>query len=114
MDDTDAFVASLERRIATLTESFGVGGIPSQENVVGTGGEQVLRHMVALRRQQGQLLARSGDLDGAWTCLQEALGLVPGDSLLLADLSEMAEQLGPFPGFTENRESMLRVVRDRV
>ncbi len=83
MDDSIGFVSSLERRIARLSEC--------EEGA--TLGDADLRMILAMRRHQAQLLIEAQDVDGAWACLQEGLAIAPGDSLLLADLTQLAEEL---------------------
>ncbi|MCG6963339.1 MAG: vitamin B12-dependent ribonucleotide reductase, partial [Acidobacteria bacterium] len=61
----------------------------------------------------GSLLMRSGmayDSDQGRAVCGAITALMTGEAY--ATSAEMASQLGPFPGFAENRESMLRVVRN--
>ena len=52
--------------------------------------------VVALRRRQAQLARGLGAGDRAWNYLQAAIALAPGEPLLLADLADLAEELGRY------------------
>jgi tetratricopeptide (TPR) repeat protein len=55
---------------------------------------------VALRRRQAQI-ARKDTPDKAWAYLQQALALSPGEMIVLADLTELAEELGRYDELAE-------------
>jgi tetratricopeptide (TPR) repeat protein len=68
--------------------------------------------LVALRRRQAQL-AREGDKpERAWELLQQASALVPGQSIVLADLTELAEELGRYDDLAELVQSWQAVEAD--
>ncbi|MCP4446222.1 MAG: hypothetical protein GY811_12890 [Myxococcales bacterium] len=101
-DDFGALAAVLEGRIGRLQESFGVAGVPNEESAPSeSGGGQRLREILALRREQAQVLTQGGDDDGAWSCLHQALSLAPQEPLLVADLSDLAESLGRYEELAE-------------
>lgn len=54
-----------------------------------------LRELAALRRRQAQIV-RADNPAAAWTALQDALSLCPDDPLLLAELIEIAAELGRY------------------
>ncbi|HEY5949472.1 MAG TPA: hypothetical protein VIV40_28455, partial [Kofleriaceae bacterium] len=56
--------------------------------------------LVALRRRQAQL-ARKDSPDKSWEYLQQALALSPGEAIVLADLTELAEELGRYDDLAE-------------
>ncbi|HEY5924280.1 MAG TPA: hypothetical protein VIV11_21530, partial [Kofleriaceae bacterium] len=56
--------------------------------------------LVALKRRQAQL-ARKESPDKAWELLQQALALSPGELIVLADLTELAEELGRYDDLAE-------------
>lgn len=56
--------------------------------------------LVALRRRQAQL-AHKDSPDKAWEYLQQALALSPGEPIVLADLTELAEELGRYDDLAE-------------
>lgn len=56
--------------------------------------------LVALRRRQAQL-ARKDSPERAWEYLQQALALSPGRPIVLADLTELAEELGRYDDLAE-------------
>ncbi|MBL4635976.1 MAG: hypothetical protein JKY56_19100, partial [Kofleriaceae bacterium] len=96
MDDPAALVASLEKRIAWLSESENASSDAAEDDV-----RPNVREIVAMRRHQARVLIDSDDSDAAWDCLQEGLTLAPTDNLLLADLTQLAETLGRFDELAE-------------
>ena len=69
------------------------------------------RELVALRRRQAQL-ARADAPAKAWEYLQQALALSPGESLVLADLTELAEELGRYDDLAELVQSWQAIEGD--
>tara|TARA_R110002096_G_scaffold77896_1_gene183132 strand:- start:37670 stop:42949 length:5280 start_codon:yes stop_codon:yes gene_type:complete len=101
-DDSSALAACLEARIGRLQESFGLAGLPTADAMPAeSGAGQRLREILALRREQAQVLVSGGDADGAWNCLHQALSLSPQEPILLADLSDLAERLGRYEELAE-------------
>ncbi len=101
-EDSGALAACLEARIGRLQESFGLAGLPELDSAPqDRGSEQRVRAILALRREQAQVLADGGDDDGAWSCLHQALSLAPQEPILLADLSDLAERLGRYEELAE-------------
>lgn len=98
MDDSSAWVMSLEQRIARLATR-------ASDEESDTARESRLRRMVAMRRHQARLQMEADELEGAWGYLQEGLILAPGDTLLLADLAQIAERLGRFDELAELAEA---------
>jgi tetratricopeptide (TPR) repeat protein len=58
------------------------------------------RELVALHRRQAQL-ARAESPEKAWDVLQRAIALSPGEPVVLADLTELAEELGRYEDLAE-------------
>jgi hypothetical protein len=112
-------VAAIEQLVAVLLAGFGPAGPATSVDagVTSTPRATALRHeMVALRRRQAQL-ARTGSAPGmraeqAWDYLQQALALAPGEPLLLADLTELAEELGRYDDLAELVQSWQAVEGD--
>ena len=105
----DDVAGGIEALLAILMATCGPAG-PSTEG--STERATTLRHeMVALRRRQAQL-ARMSDPNKAWEQLQQALALAPGEPLLLADLTELAEELGRYDDLAELVQSWQAVEGD--
>jgi hypothetical protein len=96
---------AIEGLAQVLLAAFGPGG-PVAEASAGPGGDRpdratALRHeLVALRRRQAQL-ARIDAPEKAWELLQQASALAPGAPIILADLTELAEELGRYDDLAE-------------
>ncbi len=69
------------------------------------------RELVALRRRQAQL-SRADAPAAAWDTLQQALALSPGEPIVLADLTELAEELGRYDDLAELVQSWQAVEGD--
>jgi tetratricopeptide (TPR) repeat protein len=88
-----------------LLAAFGPGG-PAAEPSSPAPGERLdraaaLRHeLVALRRRQAQLV-RAESAEKAWELLQQASALLPGEPIVLSDLTELAEELGRYDDLAE-------------
>jgi len=84
-----------------LLAAFGPAG-PGTEGAAGTTDRAAhLRlELVALRRRQAQL-ARIDNPDKAWELLQQASAMAPGEPIVLADLTELAEELGRYADLAE-------------
>ncbi len=67
--------------------------------------------LVALRRRQAQLV-RGESPDRAWELLQQASALAPGESIVLSDLTELAEELGRYDDLAELVQSWQAVEGD--
>ena len=108
--------AALEALATILLTAFGPAG-PGSE--VGNAGApersdraMLMRlELVALRRRQAQL-ARAEAPDKAWELLQQASALAPGESIVLADLTELAEELGRYDDLAELVQSWQAVEAD--
>lgn len=107
---TPADVATAIDALATvLLAGFGPAG-PSAE--APTDKANALRHeLVALRRRQAQL-ARADQPDKAWELLQQASAMAPGEPIVLADLTELAEELGRYEDLAELVQSWQSVEGD--
>ncbi len=105
--------AAIDALRVLLLASFGPAG-PSSEGVVGAEGRATLlrRELVALHRRQAQLHQRAGVAEQAWDTLQQALALAPGEPILLADLTELAEELGRYEDLAELVQSWQAVEGD--
>ncbi len=72
-----------------------------------------IRHeLVALRRRQSQLARANDQRERAWELLQQASALAPGESIVLADLTELAEELGRYDALAELVQSWQAVEAD--
>ena len=68
--------------------------------------------LVALRRRQAQLARAAEQPERAWELLQQASALVPGQAIVLADLTELAEELGRYDDLAELVQSWQAVEAD--
>jgi hypothetical protein len=99
-----------------LLAAFGPAGPATGEGA--TVGERpgratAIRHeLVALRRRQAQLARQSDHRERAWELLQQASALAPGESIVLADLTELAEELGRYDDLAELVQSWQAVEAD--
>ncbi|MBA3451994.1 MAG: hypothetical protein H0T42_02720, partial [Deltaproteobacteria bacterium] len=111
-------VATAVENLATLLlAAFGLAG-PDASGVAGGSAEHqtdrataIRRELVALRRRQAQL-ARGTQPERAWDVLQQALALSPGEAVVLADLTELAEELGRYEDLAELVQSWQAVEGD--
>jgi tetratricopeptide (TPR) repeat protein len=112
----DDIATALEALAQILLAAFGPAG-PGPE--VGTMplGERpdrataLRRELLALRRRQSQL-ARVTQPDRAWELLQQALAMSPGEPTVLADMTELAEELGRYAELAELVQSWQAVEGD--
>ncbi len=112
-------VATAIDALATvLLASFGPAGPGAEPGVVPTSdaptsdrATALRRELVALRRRQAQI-ARVDSPEKAWDVLQQALALSPGEPLVLADLTELAEELGRYDDLAELVQSWQAVEGD--
>jgi tetratricopeptide (TPR) repeat protein len=112
--DVDEILSALEAQAVLLMARFGPLGAPEVPPGPRAAGEppdraSALRlKLVAVRRRQAQV-ARAhrepGYGDRAWDFLQQAIALAPGEPLLVADLADLAEELGRFTELAELVES---------
>ncbi|MBL9017479.1 MAG: hypothetical protein JNL83_25040, partial [Myxococcales bacterium] len=104
-------VAAATDALAThLLAAFGPAG-PSAENQSSERANLLRRELVALRRRQAQI-ARTDAPEKAWDVLQQALALSPGEPLVLADLTELAEELGRYEDLAELVQSWQAIEGD--
>ncbi len=111
-------VATAVENLANLMlAAFGLAG-PDPNGVAGGDAEHqtdrataIRRELVALRRRQAQL-ARTATPERAWDVLQQALALSPGEPVVLADLTELAEELGRYEDLAELVQSWQAVEGD--
>ena len=109
-DDVHAAIESLA---TLLLAAFGPAG-PSETSAAEQSTDratQIRRELVALRRRQAQLV-RTETPEKAWEVLQQALALAPGEPLVLADLTELAEELGRYDDLAELVQSWQAVEGD--
>ena len=107
---------AIDALAAVLLASFGPAGPGAEPGVAPTDGSSdrathVRRELVALRRRQAQI-ARGDSPEQAWDVLQQALALSPGEPLVLADLTELAEELGRYEDLAELVQSWQAVEGD--
>ena len=118
--DPEELLAALDARAADLMARFGPAGPPPQFKRARTGAEidadalnpvteaalRLRREVVALRRRQARIATHQvGATERAWSYLQQATELAPGEPLLVADLADLAEQLGKYDELAELVES---------
>jgi tetratricopeptide (TPR) repeat protein len=97
--------------LATLGGLAGTEPPPHGDDSPDSRAAQLRREIVALRRRQAQL-ARAETPERAWDVLQQALALSPGESLVLGDLTELAEELGRYDDLAELVQSWQSVEGD--
>ncbi len=96
---------AIDALASVLLAAFGPAG-PGADPGSTAAGERPTRaialrlELVALRRRQAQL-ARKDNPDRSWETLQQALALSPGEPIVLADLTELAEELGRYEDLAE-------------
>lgn len=108
--------AAIEGLAAVLLAAFGPAGPGAEPGVSQNEGRPdratALRlELVALRRRQAQL-ARAEQPEKAWELLQQASALSPGEAIVLADLTELAEELGRYDDLAELVQSWQAVEGD--
>ena len=107
--------AAIDELATLLLATFGPAGAaadPAQASEASTDrATMVRRELVALRRRQAQI-ARTDTPERAWDILQQALALSPGEPLVLADLTELAEELGRYDDLAELVQSWQAVEGD--
>ncbi|HEU5059761.1 MAG TPA: tetratricopeptide repeat protein, partial [Kofleriaceae bacterium] len=119
--DPEELLAALDARAADLMSRFGPAGPPPQFARPRTGSEaaeadalspvseaalRLRRQVVAVRRRQARIATHQvGATERAWSYLQQATELAPGEPLLVADLADLAEQLGKYDELAELVES---------
>jgi tetratricopeptide (TPR) repeat protein len=111
--DPQAIAAAIDALAGLLLAAFGPAG---PADGVGEGdaphrAHQLRRELVALRRRQAQL-HRVDRPEQAWDVLQQALALAPGEPVVLADLTELAEELGRYDDLAELVQSWQAVEGD--
>src|SRR6185436_5747788 len=116
--DTDELLAALDAHAALLIGRAGPAGTPddtlapSEPGVPPSRGAALRLKIVAVRRRQAQIARAAGDSDRAWNYLQAGIGLAPGRPLLLADLADLAEDLGRYDELAELVQSWQAVEGD--
>ncbi len=108
--------AAIDALATVLLAAFGPAG-PAGDAMTSAAGERPDRatalrlELVALRRRQAQLV-RADQPDRAWELLQQASALAPGESIVLSDLTELAEELGRYDDLAELVQSWQAVEAD--
>lgn len=102
--------AATDALATLLLHAFGPAG-PAGEDQASERANAMRRELVALRRRQAQI-ARTDAPEKAWDVLQQALALSPGEPLVLADLTELAEELGRYEDLAELVQSWQAVEGD--
>jgi tetratricopeptide (TPR) repeat protein len=103
LDDIAAAIEALAQVLLAVFGPAGPGadpGTPAAPDEWPTRATALRLELVALRRRQAQL-ARKDTPDKAWEYLQQALALSPGEPIVLADLTELAEELGRYDDLAE-------------
>ena len=102
-DEPALLVDALERRAQWLSSTLGGSDGGSADPAPEAPGQKdgtrdiTRREIVGLRRQQARVARyEQKDANAAWSYLQQALALAPGEALVLADLADVAEELGKF------------------
>ena len=108
--DPGEVLAALEAQAAIEMAKTGPAGLPeapAHGRVPGTPLDRaaaIRLRLAAIRRRQAQVAraARSPEMgERAWDYLQRAMAVAPGEPLLLADLADLAEELGRFDELAE-------------
>ena len=108
-------VRALEEQIEASLEALGPAGLSASPdsnssdglsagspNVGTNAAERVRGQVIAYRRRQAMVQRLElGDTDGAWATLEKALAISPGNSLVLADLADLAESAGRYEALAE-------------
>ncbi|HEY0250347.1 MAG TPA: hypothetical protein VGC41_02430, partial [Kofleriaceae bacterium] len=108
--------AAIEALSTVLLAAFGPAGPGSEPGNANSPersdrATQIRHELVALRRRQAQLV-RAEQPDKAWELLQQASALAPGESIVLSDLTELAEELGRYDDLAELVQSWQAVEAD--
>ncbi len=111
----DDVSSAIEALATLLLAAFGPAGPPdatqSPSEISTERAIHIRRELVALRRRQAQL-ARGNAPERSWEVLQQALALSPGEPVVLADLTELAEELGRYDDLAELVQSWQAVEGD--
>ncbi|HEU0030262.1 MAG TPA: hypothetical protein VFQ53_06515 [Kofleriaceae bacterium] len=107
----DDVVAAIDALAAVLLTTLGPAGAEASAELTTERATQLRRELVALRRRQAQLVRRDAP-ERAWDVLQQAIAMSPGESLVLADLTELAEELGRYEDLAELVQSWQSVEGD--
>ena len=116
--DSEEILAALEAQATMLLGRGGPAGTPddaiapSEPGVAPSRGAALRLKVVALRRRQAQVARAAGDSERAWDYLQAAIALAPGRPLLLADLADVAEDLGRYDELAELVQSWQAIEGD--
>src|SRR5690606_19326686 len=100
--DAEEMIAALEAQVACLASASDSAPVtPAGAEDAGEGAaaaaDDTAATLVALRRMQAQVARdRLDDPERAWSFLQDALSRAPGEPLVLADLTDLAERLGRY------------------
>jgi len=99
-NDRDELQTALDAAATQLLSRAALAGMPDPSLAPAggsTGRAATLRlQVVAIRRRQAQAARAVGSGDKAWDYLQSAIALAPGEPILLADLADVAEELGRY------------------
>ena len=106
----DDAIRAIDTLATLLLAAFGLAG-PSDAQSSTDRATAIRREIVALRRRQAQLV-RGETAEKAWDVLQQALALSPGEPLVLADLTELAEELGRYDDLAELVQSWQSIEAD--
>ena len=114
--EPDEILAALEAQAAIAQNQAGPAGAflsgreplgaepPAHGRAPGTPldrGAALRLRIAAIRRRQAQVARGAGMGERAWDYLQRAVAVAPGEPLLLADLADLAEELGRFDELAE-------------
>ncbi|MCX5740880.1 MAG: hypothetical protein NT062_00100, partial [Proteobacteria bacterium] len=108
-EDTSAAIDALANLLLGSLGALGTGEVDPTSST--TRATAIRRELVALRRRQAQIV-RAEAPDKAWETLQQALALAPGEPVVLADLTELAEELGRYEALAELVQSWQAVEGD--
>ena len=108
--------AAIDALASVLLAAFGPAGPGAEVGTAATSerpdrATALRREVVALRRRQAQLV-RAEAPERAWELLQAASVLAPGESIVLSDLTELAEELGRYDDLAELVQSWQAVEAD--
>lgn len=116
-NDREEVLAALDA-IAGQLVGRAAAGVPDAAVATATPGQApgraaILRlQVVAIRRRQAQVARAMGAAERAWDFLQAAIALAPGEPILLADLADLAEELGRYDELADLVQSWQAVEGD--
>jgi Tfp pilus assembly protein PilF len=113
-DDSGALLAALDERASLILHQLGIDvpADPAHDPPQTERAAALRSSLVAVRRRQAQVARASNAATSAWDYLQNALALSPSEPVVLADLIDLAEELGRYDDLAELVEAWQSVEGD--